>query len=191
MGATAYIDESLRAGVGLYVIGAVIVSPRNEEPVRKALVMRFRQGGRLVHFHWRNEAGGRREEMARVLVDLDLELHAYVCAGVPKRQMPRARALCLEALVWDQRSQDTTRLLLETREEHNDRVDRRTIAGAKSGRRASAALSYDFGHRDTEPLLWLPDALAGIVASARLEGSPSDHLETLGGALAIHEVRYR
>jgi len=56
--------------------------------------------------------------------------------------------------------------MIERREAHNDQRDRATIAHAQRAGWLSPTLRYAFLRPNDEPLLWIPDAVAGLVAAA-------------------------
>lgn len=61
------------------------------------------------------------------------------------------------------RDRGTNRLVIKSRQEHNDRKDRREILGAQRAGVAEPDLVYRHGQPKLEPPLWLPDAIAGAI----------------------------
>lgn len=61
-------------------------------------------------------------------------------------------------------------MVIESRQEHNDRKDRREILGAQRAGVASEGLRYRHARPKDEPLLWLPDALAGAIGTSIADG---------------------
>lgn len=110
----------------------------------------------------------------------------YACRPVSPRRQERARALCLHRLPWDATGLGITELVFESRQARNDQKDRQTILRAQKAGRAPAELTYPFERPSAEPLLWLPDAVAGAVA-AGLTGD-AGYLERLGKWVAISEI---
>lgn len=157
---TAYVDESLRlTGDGLYLVAAAVVhgdEDRAREVLRDALLPgQFR-------FHWRDEQARQRARMLAVIAELDVAIFGYVCRPMPRRQ-DRARALGLNALVWDLQDLDELEVVIESREAHNDRKDARTIEQAKRAGTAPRELVYRF--RTT-------DGRTAVVASRRRRRCP-------------------
>jgi hypothetical protein len=75
------------------------------------------------------------------------------------RRTPDARRAAVATLVgWALRA-DVTRIVFE-RDDNSLALDQRTIAHALRGAGALGALEYDHVGASTEPLLWIPDALA-------------------------------
>lgn len=183
----AFVDESIRLGEGgAYLVAAAVVTDVDLDQARRRVrsVIPHRQ----PRFHWRDESEPQRRRMLEAIVELGPTAAAYVCIPTGRRQ-DRARALCLNRMLWDLKQLGATRVVFESREPHNDRKDARTIERAKRAGAAAADLEYAFRRPLEEPLLWIADALAGV-ASARVGGSgsraPFDVLPN--GFLAVHRV---
>lgn len=112
-----------------------------------------------------------------------------VAAPIDPRRQERARRKCLERLLWELTELGTRDVLLESRQERRDVHDRKAIAAAQQRGAIPADLRYSFGRPDQEPLLWLADAVAGVVSAARA-GPPSDgvHLQDLTAVLTVLDV---
>jgi hypothetical protein len=161
----SYVDESIRAGErGLYVVGVVLVDPGDADAMRRrarAVLLR-----RQRRFHWHEEGAEQRRRMLGLIAGSGVAPRAYVCQPVPLRREERARALCLNALLWDLwQHLGVARLVLERRQASGDRRDSRTIQAAKAAKRADPALRWSFVRPDDEPLLWLADAVASAMSS--------------------------
>ncbi|HZT66112.1 MAG TPA: hypothetical protein VFA11_10025 [Acidimicrobiales bacterium] len=164
----AFVDESLRmSGEGLYVVTAVVVTEdpdRCRDAIRSVLLPRQRR------FHWRDESEAQRKAMLDALAALELPVYGYVRRPVPRRRQERARALCLNRMLWDLGQELAgAELVLETRQDRNDRKDRQTIIRAQKAGIAPPDLRYRFEHPGGEPLLWAADAAAGAVAGHLVE----------------------
>ncbi|MGH9102826.1 MAG: hypothetical protein ACRDYD_07585 [Acidimicrobiales bacterium] len=109
--------------------------------------------------------------MLKRLAVLGSPVDGYVARPVAARKEDRARALCLNRLLWDLRQEGVAKLVLESREEHNDRKDQRTIVRAQKARSADPDLSYVFRRPLEEPLLWLADAAASAISASLAEGA--------------------
>ena len=184
----AFVDESAHGGSGgLYVIAAAVVVDASADEIRAALRRLLLRG--QVRFHWRDESTPRRRRMLEMIASLGLECRAYVRAPVAKRHQDRARRLCLEALVWDLRDRGIDELVIETRGLVPDRRDSLAIRDARRAKVASPALRYRFGRPKDEPLLWIPDAIAGAISA--LEADPAFALAAELEVLAVKRVRVR
>jgi hypothetical protein len=102
-----------------------------------------------------------------------------------KKKLERARALCLDRVLWD--CEKKSHLVFETRQEHGDAHDQRTILHAQKAGRVAEGLSYLFERPHNEPLLWFADAGAGAVGAA-LAGKTSDYLDVLGDTVVLVKV---
>jgi hypothetical protein len=181
---TAFVDESQRHGPkGIYIIAAVVVTDDLDTARQSARSMLLRGQRR---FHWRDENDRRRRLMMQRIIDLDVVCRAYRCQPVTAPQSPRARALCLNGLLWDLRRDDINELVIESRQDHNDRQDRRTIANAQRAQRADPGLRYRFSWPESEPMLWLADAVAGAVSASA--GGKAEYVEALGVRLALSDI---
>ena len=104
------------------------------------------------------------------MLDLIGDLHppafAVICP-TPTRRQARARALCIRNLLWDAPDEGIEELVVESRQERNDRKDRQTIIQAQKAGWASESLRYRFTRPKEEPLLWLPDSIAGALSASR------------------------
>lgn len=88
----------------------------------------------------------------------------------------------IKALLWEfqAHSPEVRELVIETRGLHADTEDRKTIAQAQRSGYASQRPSYRF-ESPRNPLLWVPDAIAGAVASSLADGVDR-YVEQLGKA---------
>lgn len=178
---TAYVDESLhRTDGGVYVVAAAVVVDRLHDPVRDALSRVTPRGRR---FHWRTEQDAERRAMLALLAELPAgSLRAYVAAPCPPRRAERCRRKCLEQLLVDDPA--TRSLVIESREPHNDAKDRSFIAAMIRAGACPAGLEYRHSRPHDEPLLWLADAVAGIVSAAASSERPGP-LKALGAACRV------
>jgi len=164
---TALVDESFRRGSdgkGYFLMVAVLVP----DELHAAITKRFRAyvapGQRRWHF--RDERpSSRRKFLAEVaeLHELEVVAVAFCCPTPSQRKSEQARVRCIWNLVAELRDRGVQTAVFESRQEHNDRKDRREIMGAQRDGVAAADLVYRHGRPKEEPLLWLPDAIAGAV----------------------------
>ncbi len=88
-------------------------------------------------------------------------------------------------LLWELEQQGVFQALIESRG-HQDRADRRVIAGCQRSGQLSRDWLYGFGSK-AEPLLWLPDTVAGAAALALAQALP-EHLAGLGPRVSIVDI---
>ena len=86
-------------------------------------------------------------------------------------------------MLWELWQDDVDQVVIESRQEHNDRRDRATISRAQRARQASPSLHYGFAKPATEPVLWMADALAGAATGSLVDGAP--YLDVLGNRVRI------
>ncbi|MCO1576980.1 hypothetical protein M8C13_14575 [Crossiella sp. SN42] len=84
----------------------------------------------------------------------------------------RARASLLAALLPEsQHREGVSRVCIESRA-GSDKHDRRTRDRLRRSRRIDAAMRVDHVGKDGDPLLWLPDQIAGFFVAAEFHGEP-------------------
>lgn len=147
----AFIDESVRGGT--YIVCAVTVSPSDLNATRTALRSLRAKGQRRLHFS--TESDQRRRQLLKELSTLELASTIYVAKH---RDKTAARAAILHEAVVELRGSGVTRLVLEARE-GQDKRDRATIYTAL-GPHPNPEFEYTHRKPASEPLLWVPDAVA-------------------------------
>ena len=186
----AYVDESARPGPeGVYYLmtAGVVVGAEVDHARRVLMKLQPPQG----RFHWRQE--GERGRLAMLEVMAELGMAAFVTWDYPignRRQEP-ARRRCLTTLLDDLRHEGVDELVIERRHQALDHLDRQTILDAQHAGLAPSNLLYRFEAPKIEPLLWVPDAIAGAVGM-HLAGDSTyyDRLH-LGGVLVVRRVAQR
>ncbi|PUB22264.1 hypothetical protein C8K30_113134 [Promicromonospora sp. AC04] len=73
----------------------------------------------------------------------------------------------MERLLYELDQMGVTKVWLETRHESLNRRDTTMAAALYSQQMISKNLRVDFGRPKEEPMLWVPDAVAGAVSAAR------------------------
>jgi hypothetical protein len=178
----AYIDESVReAAPGLYVLASVAVPPDRADDVRAALRSGLRH--RRPRFHWRDEEDSDRQAMAKTAGELQLASLVAVSTPMDPKRPERARRVCLTRLLWELEQRDVFDVVFESRQ-NRDRDDRAHIVRAQKAGHCSRSLRYDFALPLQEPLLWLPDLVAGAVAYAHV-GRGEQCLTLLGENVTV------
>lgn len=86
----------------------------------------------------------------------------------------------MTALLTNLDREGVPQVVIERREDRGlNRADRRTIQHARTAGLISEALSYRFEAPKVEPLLWVPDAIAGAVGM-HLADKAHDYFDRLG-----------
>ena len=184
----AWVDESVHldaAPSGLYILAAAIgaagVSLNPVRDVLRALVV-----GPHPRLHWRDELESTRAETVDAIAELGLTHVVVVRADVDPKRQERARRKCLERLLFELSSRRVGRVWLEARTPTLNRRDIKLVDAVRSTG-ILADLSVDFARPLEEPLLWVPDAVAGAVASTRKK-SRADYRERLAHVLEEIEL---
>ena len=181
----AFVDESARVRPpGLYVLAGVIVPVDDLADIRYEV--RAAVPHRQLRFHWRDEQQRRRREFVKHTAQLDLSF--VFVAGTPLKatRQERARRQCLRRLLWEFGERGVTDVVFESRDEPLNIRDRQVIAASQRASQSRQGLRYSFAWSKQEPLLWLPDALAGAVTAAAA-GDP-EYLAMFGTAVTRIDI---
>lgn len=161
------IDESYRVVAGgHYVLAAAVAAAERLAEIRERL--RPLPPGTKRHVHWVDESDPIREKVITAVEALDLPHVVVAATPIGKRRQERARALCLERLMWELHELEVRHVVIEGRS-HQDVADRRVIGGLRSRKVVPRSLTFEFGTK-RDPELWLPDAVAGAVMLQRCDG---------------------
>lgn len=180
----AFVDESMRLtpdNQGTYLLAAVVCDVASCDPVRETLrSLRYRRQPRL---HWHSEEDVRKTKIAACIGEIDLAATVVIGMPLAKSKQERARGKCLEALLPEMERQGVSRVIMETRTPSLIRRDQRLIDAIRGKGLITAGIRVETARPSEEPMLWLPDAVAGAVSAAR-EGN-REWLDLIG---AIHEI---
>ncbi|HEY2673772.1 MAG TPA: hypothetical protein VGJ07_25840 [Rugosimonospora sp.] len=166
----AYVDESMRQrrdGSGIYVLAAAMLDEAHVADVRET-ARTLGQGKR--RFHWRDAmAADRRKAVAKVATLDALHLVA-VGVGLDNPRQERARRQCIERLLWELDRCGVSTVWFEARKARQNADDLAAVAALRARRVLRSTMRVDFALPSVEPLVWLPDVVAGAVSSARGDG---------------------
>ncbi len=146
----AYVDESVRRNH--YLICATTIAIQDRGAAQKALRGLRSSGQRRIHFV--DESDRRRRTILAAIAKLETSTVVYIAQD---RNQVTARTAILQTMVPDLRGRGVTRLLLDSRQ-GQDGKDRSTIHQAAS--KDPRSFSYAHQQSTSEPLLWVPDAIA-------------------------------
>ncbi len=151
MSTSAFIDESIRRD--RYLICASVIDARNLTVTRQALRSLLSAGQRRIHFN--SESDSRRRRFLSEIASLEV---ANIICSASGRDQVGARAAALHEVVVHLRRCGVRRLVLETRQgqDHRDRAVIRQVVTPDS----ATVFSYTHQTPRSEPLLWVPDAVA-------------------------------
>ena len=184
-GITAGIDETVisHGGGVTYVLAGVVF--HDAQPARRA----FQQliANRKRPFHWRKEGTTVREK-AITLLENHIAAAYLLARPTGRRGQVTARRGLLAHLVAELTNDGVDHLIIESQDTALDGRDRNTILDTFQANRGGPAFTYEW-HTKTEPLLWYPDALAGI-AHEYLAAGQTHHFQRLQKARIITNVQY-
>lgn len=173
----AWVDESVHDQAGLYVLAAAVADPTTCEPTRAALRDLVPEG--RDRLHWRDESEPLRAKVAATVASCDMTNLVVVGVEMTPKRQERARRQCLTHLLHVLADLGVTQVLLESRTRSLNDKDRHLVEQLRGQRLLPRTLRVDIELPNREPMLWVPDAVAGAVAAARKQG-PREHRDTLG-----------
>lgn len=147
----AFVDESSRRND--YLMCATTVSTTELAEVRRAMRRLPARGQRRIHFA--TESDSRRRSLLGELAQLGVSTTIYVAES---KDQVAAREAILRQMVPELRNLGVRLLVLDSREgqDHRDRSTiRQTVGGDPR-----PEFRYDHQPSASEPLLWVPDAVA-------------------------------
>lgn len=159
---SAWGDESMRfaASPKAYVLAAALIEGQLTDDVRE-VVRPLRVAG--TKLHWRDLDRRQRDKVVDVVAGLEA-LHLVVIATpLDPRRQERARAKCIQRMLSHLGGLGVHQMVLEQRTESLNRLDQKLITKLRGTRAFPAFLTVDFRQPSKEPLLWLPDVVAGAV----------------------------
>jgi hypothetical protein len=189
---SAWVDESVVVGgtkhpYGAYTLAAAVTETAAADDIRADLRrLTLTQGGRL---HWVDESNKRRDRIAAAIAAVDLAAIVTVGSPVHRSKQERARRCCMERLFYELGLMGVNRVCLESRTATPDQRDLRLLDYARDKGVVPAGLKVDFARPKDEPMLWLPDAVAGAVTASNL-GEPR-WLLAMSEILTEHQVVVR
>ena len=184
VGVIAGIDETViyRGDDVTYVLAGVVF--RDAQPARRA----FHQltAHRKRPFHWQQEGPNLREAAVTLLED---HVVATYLLARPTGIRHQTRRELLAYLVAELINEGVDHVIIESSQVPTcDGWDRNTILDSFEADSANRTFTYDWRTK-TEPLLWYPDALAGVAHEFLADGQ-AHHFQRLQRAEVVTEIRY-
>ncbi|MEV0282823.1 MULTISPECIES: hypothetical protein [unclassified Kribbella] len=142
-----------------------------------------------VRLHWVAESAKRRDLIAETVAGLGVVAIVVVGSPVHRLKQERARRCCLERLFYELDQLGVSEICLESRAPSQDNRDRSLVDSARDKSLLSRGTSVEFARPLQEPMLWLPDAVAGAVTAANL-GEPR-WLLALSEMVVVHHIAVR
>ncbi|MCQ3805525.1 MAG: hypothetical protein OXF41_09240 [bacterium] len=184
-GAIAGVDETViyhGGGVTYALAGVVFLDAQRARRAFQQLT-----ANRKRAFHWRTEGSTLREE-AVTLLENHIAATYVLARTAGRRQQVNARRELLAYLVAELTNDGIDHLIIESQGTTPDGRDRNTILDSFQANRSGPAFTYEWRTK-TEPLLWYPDALAGVAHESLAYGQ-TQHFERLQKARVATEVHY-
>jgi len=164
----AFADESMRR-VGTetkcYFMAAAIIPDNECTAVRDVLRALARRSVKRIH--WRDEQDAAKELIVKTILTARVESLVVVGTMIEHSNEERARQQVLKYLLFELDQRDVSHALLESRFPERDRFDMKSIGQFRNGKYLSRRLRVDHGKPLQEPLLWVPDAVAGAAGDHR------------------------
>lgn len=173
-------------GSGLCVLAFAFAALAHVDETRAALRALPRDAP--ARFHWYAERHKDRLTLLYALPELGVTSTVVYQTPSLARKQEQARARCLAVGLHELAAAGAVRLLLEHRQERLSQRDERTIAAVRRDGSVSPAVPFAFARPGDEPLLWLPDAIAGAVGAELGEGDSTYAERLLTGTCTVHEV---
>jgi hypothetical protein len=163
----AYVDESEpdpRFGAGVYVLAAALIEQDDQETARAAVASLRLRGQRKLH--WHDEDDQRRKLLTETIAELPA-LHLIVVKVDQHAKPERRRRLCLARLLPELAAAGVPEVYLEAREAKQNGHDRAMLDALRAQRLVTSDLRMYHQPGPTNPLLWVPDVVAGAVGAHR------------------------
>lgn len=168
-GFMAWVDESgsKRAqDPGTYLLSAAITTEHQAEEARAKMESLLLPG--QVKLHWRDEQRPRQRLIARTIAELDVEHLVVVTTPHPEsHNFERRRRLTMKHLLPELEALGVSRATFESRGRADDQRDRRMLDTLRADRSMGSLLRIQHQPGRSDPVLWVPDALCGIVTEMR------------------------
>lgn len=184
---TAFVDESEpepRSGSrGVYLLAAALIEAEQQEAVRTAVAAWLLPGQPKVHWHVENDR--RRKLLVAALAGLPA-MHLVVVRIDKHATAERRRRLCLNRLLLELDTAGVAEVYMEGRQAKQNAHDLQLLDVLRARQEVGPDLRMYHRPGRHEPLLWVPDLVAGAVG-ARHRGD-SSYEDMLAGVLTHYEA---
>lgn len=171
-------------GISHYLLGVVVAEDSRCDELRERMRELHTRGPKL---HWRDLEGA---EQARVIASIAaFDAYHVVVVGAPvnPRKQERARALCIQRMLWELERQGVTRLTLESRGRSLDGADMRTVERMRGAQSLGRSLRVFHALPSGEPMLWVADQTLGAYGESI--ANRSQFFEPTRSATTIVDIR--
>lgn len=179
---SAYVDESV-PNDGTYVLSCALIDPATADASRDALLAAKEPSERKLHWHDRLPAD--RLPLVELVAALPCS-HLIVVRDDSHHERPeRSRRKCLDHLLWLlQHDHAITDVYAEARQAKQNAADVKLLQVMRASQRIQPGLRLEHLPGPVEPLLWIPDIVAGAFNAGR-----AGHTELFVPLNAIVTVR--
>ena len=186
----AWVDESMHVidDDGLYILAAVVCDPATCDPAR--VMLRSLLDAGQSKLHWGAESPERKKKIVRIVAQIDMAAIVIVGTPLAKKKQERARAVCMESLVVQLAAMEVTHVLLEERTPSLNLADSRLVDAIRGKKLIPTRMRIDTGRPSAEPMLWLPDVVAGAVGADRVRGNPG-YLDVIRPMVTMLDIPLR
>lgn len=186
----AWVDESMHVDGddGLYVLAAVVCEAGSCDPIRDTMRSLLDTG--QPKLHWGTESPERREKIISTVAQIDMAAVVVIGTPLTKRKQERARAVCMESLAVHLAKMDVTHVLLEERTPSLNERDMKIVRAMRGSKLIPPQMRIDVQRPSVEPMLWIPDAVAGAVGADRRRRNPR-YLDMIRSTLTELEIPLR
>ena len=125
-----------------------------------------------------------------MLTRLDVLHLVVVGIGLTSSRQERGRRLCLRRLLWELGESGVEQVWIESRTPSLNAADTAAVAAMRARREISHKLRISFTYPSGEPLVWIPDIVAGAVGAAQADGD-EQYERLLAPLLAVHMIELR
>jgi ribosomal protein L39E len=122
--------------------------------------------GKNQRLHWRDENVKRRRTIAATIAEDDIAHTVVIGTPLNEQKQERARRICMESMLMELDRRGVRQVWMESRKPSQDLKDLKMLDAARSKGFLGAGLRLDFARPKAEPMLWIPDAVAGALGAA-------------------------
>ncbi|MDO9395841.1 MAG: hypothetical protein Q7T71_04795 [Herbiconiux sp.] len=167
----AWVDESIHVGNELYLLAAAVAPHDAEQLETCRLLLRSLARRPRRRLHWNSEEERDRLAIVNTIAEMPLTNVVVTATRLDPRRQERARRKCLQRMLHHLAEDQIEQVWLESRDAIGDSRDLAMVASLRTTRALPASIRVDHARPLDEPLLWIPDAVAGAVAAAH-NGQP-------------------
>lgn len=182
MSLCAFVDESEPSPDAYLLVAAVVAIDHLDEARTTIEALRLRGQRKL---HWHSENNNRRLLGIKTIATLPA-LHLVVIRAAREERGERRRRLCLRRLLCELDQAGVGEVVLERRQRSQDHADNQLLSALRAAKLITSGLRMEHMAGANEPLLWLPDFVAGAAGAAR-RGNHT-YLDELTGLVQVLEA---